>query len=92
MSGSLIDGYLAGDHGAVWDDIRARNAPTPEDAAVATELMRRVAHNVEVIVARLDEAGWRWAYPDTRRPPSTEDLESLAELEERLGPLPLALI
>lgn len=92
MSDSLVNRYLAGEHINVWDDIRARNAPTPDDAAVATELMRRVAHNVEVIVARLDDAGWRWAYPDTRHtPPSIEDLDSLTELEARLGPLPLAL-
>jgi hypothetical protein len=92
MSGLLIDRYLAGDHEAIWEDIRARNAPTPDDAEVATELMRRVAHNVDLVVSRLAGIGWRWAYPDSRRiQPTSDDLTALGQLESRLGPLPLAL-
>jgi hypothetical protein len=65
-SGNLLRRYQAGEHEAVWADMRAlgprvREAPHFEDAwAVARETMRRARHNVELIIRRLDEIGYRF--------------------------------
>jgi hypothetical protein len=65
-SGNLLRRYQAGEHEAVWADMlalgsRVREAPHFEDAwAVARETMRRARHNVELIIHRLDEIGYRF--------------------------------
>jgi hypothetical protein len=64
--GSLLRRYQAGEHEAVWSDMRAlgaevRKAPYADDAwAVARETMRRARHNVELIIRRLDQLGYRF--------------------------------
>ena len=66
QSGNLLRRYQAGEHEAVWADMlalgpRVRDAAHLEDAlAVARETMRRARHNVELIVQRLDEIGYRF--------------------------------
>jgi hypothetical protein len=44
---------------AVWDEVCRRNDSSRDVESVADELMRRVARNVDLIVERLDAAGWR---------------------------------
>lgn len=64
--GTLLRRYQAGEHEQVWADMVAlgpgvREEPYLGDAqAVARETMRRVRHNLELIVARLEELGYRF--------------------------------
>ena len=64
--GELLRRYQAGEHEAVWAELMAlgakvREAPHFDDAwAVARETMRRARHNVEHIIRRLDELGYRF--------------------------------
>ena len=83
--------YRDGDYIAGWDEA-CRNPGTSEAEAVASELMSRVAHNVDVLVQRLDAAGWRWAHPAyRRRTPDWDDERAVTAIENAIGPLPLAL-
>jgi hypothetical protein len=65
-SGNLLRRYQAGEHEAVWADLLAlgsnvREPPHADDAwAVARETMRRARHNVELIIRRLDQIGYRF--------------------------------
>jgi hypothetical protein len=60
--------YLAGEHEQVWEDLVAlgavvRDAPYLTDAqAVARETMRRVSHNLHLLIPRLHECGYRFGY------------------------------
>lgn len=64
--GGLLRRYQAGEHEAVWAEMVAlggevRKAPYADDAwAVARETMRRARHNVELIIRRLDQLGYRF--------------------------------
>jgi hypothetical protein len=54
--------------------------------------MQRVARSIDVIVEMLTDEGWRWAYPGLKRTsPTVADIEAIGKLQERAGPLPLAL-
>jgi hypothetical protein len=89
---ALLERYLAGEVIAVWDEVCRRNDSSPDVESGADEMMRRVARNVDLIVERLDAAGWRWAYPDMRRRAADEeDAQAVAVIEEAVGRLPLAL-
>ena len=65
-SGDFLRRYQAGEQAAVWADMRAlgpgvRAGEHEEDAlAVARETMRRARHNVELIIRRLDQIGYRF--------------------------------
>lgn len=90
--------YRSGEHFAVWNEIRALGSsgvpqPRLQDAEnVAYETMSRVAANVDMIVQRLGDVGYRFASPEhVRRQPATEDVAALERLEAATGPLPLAL-
>jgi hypothetical protein len=88
----LLDRYRAGDHLAVWDELRHGQAEPTEAVAVCDATMQRVAENVDLIVDYLDSAGFRFAYPDMRRHPATpDDLQALDDLNSRLGAIPAAL-
>ena len=89
---SLAARYERGEHAAVWAELRHQPVSAADAAAVAELTMRRVARNVDVVVERLHAAGWRWAYPElVRQAPTDADLAAITALEERLGPLPVAL-
>jgi hypothetical protein len=66
---TFLERYQAGDHVAVWDDLVAlsegvRHELYFEDAsAVAAETMRRARHNVELLITRLADAGYRFVPP-----------------------------
>jgi hypothetical protein len=89
---SLLNRYEQGELTAVWDEIRLGHADAQDAEAVAAATMQRVARNIDVIVEMLTDEGWRWAYPDLKRTsPTAADIEAIAELQQRAGPLPLAL-
>lgn len=75
MSGYL-DRYVAGEHQAVWDELRslgpaAHSEPVRAEAtAVAHETMSRVRGDVELIAARLADIGYRFGF--AWNPESTE--------------------
>lgn len=99
MSGSvLLDQYRAGKRIEVWDQLRrlgdqVRNPGTYDDAvAVARETMQRVRNNVELLVPRLIEAGYRFDDPQGCYVPArSEDITRIAELEEKIGPIPISI-
>ncbi len=89
---TLADRYKAGDRDAVWADIRGGRASPEDSSAVLDLVMGGVADAVDLIVHRLDGAGWCWAYPEMRRTlPNDDDVAAVVAIEQRLGPLPLAL-
>ncbi len=68
-SRSFLERYRAGEHVAVWDDLVAlgKGVRQPryfaDAVAVADETMRRARHNVELIIRRLDDAGYLFIPP-----------------------------
>jgi hypothetical protein len=96
---SLLDRYRAGEYEKVWDELVAygaavREEPLLSDAlTVARETMRRVRANIEVLVQRLDAAGYvfddapvpRWENPRADATAQVRDLEAL------VGAVPLSI-
>jgi hypothetical protein len=88
--------FLAGDHDAVWRELRALG-PVPAElasdvTAVARETMRRVARHVVRIADGLDGLGF---VPSDRRvpvhrPPTDADRAEVDRLDAALGGLPFA--
>jgi hypothetical protein len=70
---TFLERYLGGDHAAVWDELvglgeAVRQQPVRADAvAVAAETMRRVRHNLEILLPRLAGMGYRFATPALER-------------------------
>jgi hypothetical protein len=87
----LLERYVAGEHEAVWREICDAGEATAEAEAVATELMSRVAENVDTVTARLQESGYRFLNAPAHPAPDPDDAELLDEVEEAVGRLPLAL-
>ena len=76
----------------MWEELRHQPVSAVDAAAVAEATMRRVARNVDVVVDRLGAADWRWAFPEhLRQAPTDADLRVITAIENRLGPLPVAL-
>ncbi len=108
---SFIDRYQRGECEQVWAELQAlgghiREEPFYSDAlAVAYETMRRVRHNIELLVPRLEASGYRFGYdwmngteadfvtrqPMVFAPPKPGVQERIAELEAIVGTLPLSL-
>lgn len=88
--------YLAGEHDQVWHELvkmgdAVREEPVFTDAeAVAREMMRRVRDNIERLIPRLREHGYRCALQEPLTPP-VDQVESYLAVMEEWGPLPLAL-
>jgi hypothetical protein len=89
----LVERYESGEHLAVWAKINEGRAAPEESARVADLTMGRVSQAVDLIIERLEFAGWLWSYPDAprRELPSSEDVEAVAAMEAQIGPLPAAL-
>lgn len=70
LMATFLERYQAGERVAVWDELVAlgegvRHKLYYADAvAVAAETMRRARHNVELIIQRLAEAGYRFVSPE----------------------------
>jgi hypothetical protein len=104
---NYLERYRSGEYEQVWNELQAlgpavRQEPHYSQACeVAAETMRRVRRNCELIVSRLQALGYVFGtYPDGSTgyytqgplvPPSEKMLADLAELEERVGPLPISL-
>jgi hypothetical protein len=93
---SYMSRYIAGEHEAVWTEIRALGS-VPDDRvddvqAVADETMRRVARHVARIAEHLGSLGFVPA--DERipvfEPPTDDDRAELDRLDEEMGGLPAA--
>jgi hypothetical protein len=99
--------YQAGEHIGVWRELTALGASVRvpgliDDArAVAEETMTRVTTNIDRIIERLANRSYQFdVYPDgttlsatfpVHGRPDTALLADVAELEQRVGPIPLSL-
>lgn len=95
---SLLDRYTAGDHISVWQELVEMGPRVQDDPValeVAFETMRRVQHNLQLVIERLRSEGWRFSESDVYAiwaPPHQATTDQITELERRLhGPIPLAL-
>lgn len=99
--------YLDGRHTAVWMALLAsgdfiRREPLYTDAlAIVDETMRRVGHNIESLIDRLNALHYQFGYypdgtpferyPGPLIPPAPDIHNQIAQIEAQIGPLPLAL-
>lgn len=107
---TYLERYLAGEYQAVWAELQALGATVREESLysdaldVARETMRRVRHNIEILIPRLEALGYEFGYhwakgsdfpagtPDrVCVPPQPDVARTIAELEDRAGALPLSL-
>jgi len=96
--GQYLERYLAGDRNRVWaeflelgETIR-RETLLADATAVARETMRRCRTNVERLSERLLAVGYEFKNPDQALvSPSEKVFEQIADLEARVGPLPLSV-
>lgn len=99
-----LDRYLAGKHAEVWHELRqlgaaVREPDVVEEAqAVCDQMAKRARQNIETIVARLAEQGYRFHANDDdqtpiipHHPPSTDAPELAAWLQAHFGMVPLTL-
>ncbi|RAY15256.1 hypothetical protein DPM19_11125 [Actinomadura craniellae] len=99
-----LNRYLAGERAQVWHELRQlgdrMRAPglAEEAQAVCDEMAHRARRNIEMIIGRLDEQGYRFHENNDDQtptepfaPPGPEAETHLRWLEERLGPLPMTL-
>lgn len=107
-----LERYLAGEHVQVWDELQAlgervREEPLLGDAfAVASETMRRVRHNLKLLIPRLEARGYqfyadpteytpnrfgRYTIPPRLAVPHEETRAHLETVERALGELPISL-
>src|SRR5262245_4080235 len=104
---NYLERYRNGEFERVWSELQSLGSAVRQEPyyslarEVATETMRRVSHNCDLIISRLRALGYAFGtYPDgsayytngARVPPSEATRADLAELEERVGPLPLSLV
>jgi hypothetical protein len=77
---TFLERYQAGDHVRVWADLEALGGAVREERyfsdaqAVANETMKRVRHNAEVVVARLESLGYQFK----------SNADSIGEMLERM--------
>lgn len=66
---TFLERYQAGDHVAVWDELVSLGAGVRHElyyadaVAVADETMRRARHNIELLIRRLTDMGYRFIPP-----------------------------
>ncbi len=85
---SYYDRYQSGEHEAVWADLLAlgngvHKEPVYSDAlAVARETMSRARTNIEMLIVRLDQMGYRF---ETARDTSPEFVEQILQFQRALA-------
>jgi len=105
---NYLERYRNGEYERVWGELQSLGSAVRQEPyyslarEVATETMRRVRRDCDLIISRLRALGYVFGtYPDgstgyytqgARVPPSEATRADLAELEERVGPLPLSLV
>lgn len=101
MSPGWLARYRSGQRGVVWHELRQLGSAVREPGLVeeaqlvCDEMAGRARHNVELIVARLAGAGYQFDIGGATRPhvpPSAGAAQHAAWLEDRFGPVPLALL
>jgi len=105
---NYLERYRYGEYERVWGELQSLGSAVRQEPyyslarEVATETMRRVRRDCDLIISRLRALGYVFGtYPDgstgdytqgARVPPSEATRADLAELDERVGPLPLSLV
>jgi len=105
---NYLERYRNGEYEQVWEELQTlgpdvRNESHYAEAVeVATETMRRVRRNCELIVSRLNSEGYTFGtypdgstYMDPPEPlvgPSKESRAAITELEAEAGPVPISLV
>jgi hypothetical protein len=85
---SYYDRYQGGEHEAVWTDLQAlgkevHNEPIYSDAlAVARETMSRARTNIETLIARLDQIGYRF---ETARDTPAAVVQQMVEVQRAMA-------
>ncbi len=105
MTPNWLAQYSAGHREQVWHELHQLGAAVrePENLAepqlVCNEMALRARHNVEVIVERLTQDGFRFHTNDDKQTPVTPHIpptQTAAQhadwLEQRFGPVPLTLL
>jgi hypothetical protein len=107
---TFLERYLSGECITVWDELYRFGHLDPDsdlfqDAwAVSQETMRRVRHNIEILIPRLIEAGYTFGYEwavgsgfpsapplPVFSPPSQDTPTTIVAIEQQAGTLPLSL-
>lgn len=101
---SWLARYQAGERGQVWHELRQLGASVREERyaadaqAVCDEMARRARRNIDTLVERLHNQGYRFfnepedTLPTVPHvPPTPEVEEHLRQLESLVGPVPMAL-
>ncbi len=94
---SFVARYQQGACERVWGELYALGAEVrreeiyPEAWAVALETMRRVRHNVEVVMPRLEELGYEFGYAWMKQERVRVDETWIAEQPVRYTPPPSAI-
>ncbi len=94
---TYLERYLAGEHEAVWTELRAlgdavREPKLEADArAVAAATMKAFGENVAKIARSLREAKYDLVVEEAVVPAKAGASEKIAALEKIVGPLPLAI-
>lgn len=104
-STNWLNRYREGQRSHVWHELRqlggtVRDSDFSEEAQlVCDEMARRARHNVEVIIERLSNEGYRFHSNDDAQTPETPHIPPTAAagehatwLEERFGPVPMTLL
>jgi len=93
-----LDRYRAGERARVWGELLALGAGIrgelilPDAVAVARETMRRCRANIERLAERRRSMRYQFRNPDeVFVRPDVDVLVRIAEVESRVGPLPLSL-
>ena len=105
MSRDWLARYRAGQHEQVWHELRQLGAAVreaenrTEAQLVCDEMAVRARHNIEVIVERLTQDGFRFHTNDDEQtpvkphiPPTQTAAQHAEWLEQRFGPVPLTLL
>jgi hypothetical protein len=105
VSPNWLARYRAGQRDLVWHELRQLGSAVrkpglaTEAQLVCDEMATRARHNVDLIISRLTSAGYRFHLGDDDATPTTPHVlpsatagEHAHWLEERFGPVPLALL
>ncbi len=100
-----LDRHHAGQRDRVWHELRQLGGAVREPGLfgqaqlVCDEMARRARHNVEAIIERLSDAGYRFHSNDNAQAPVTPHVPPTAGagahadwLQERFGPVPMTLL
>lgn len=104
-SPNWLDRYRDGQRGSVWHELRQLGGEVRESGLlqeaqlVCDEMARRARKNVEIIVERLFDQGYRFHSNDDAQTPATPYCPPTAAagehadwLEERFGPVPMTVL